>query len=367
MKMLMHCRLRTLLPLLALLASAGSLHAGLIATNEFITTMDATGGTEVDPNIYVFDNYAKTFSTFTVGNANPWNQLQIINGADVEATAGPCNIGSGIGGTNCLIRVSGTGASLIFRSEIRVGDKGNYSRLEIENGATAMVVGQWTIGYRNVEGQGNFNSLVVDGGSLVISNKLNIGYNVNNICNSLVVKNGASCLLAGSGRIVIGRYGASNDVSVIGRPSILHAESTSSGLSIPENGATGYGHHDTLTIVDEALVQIDNASTTAVSVKTTGEGGNYVRLAKGFLAWYGNRTANLSVTTQVALWDGSQYVTPADANEADALKWNATYYTSEQETEAYNATGYSGLAGYTVFTGGQSISGALSTTLIVIQ
>lgn len=55
------------------------------------------------------------------------------------------------------------------------------------------------------------------------------------------------------------------------------------------------------------------------------------------------------------------------SKEAEPLKWSARYYTAEEEEAAFAATGYSGLAGYTVFTGGQSLTGAARATVMVIR
>ena len=341
--------------------------AGIIKENAAVTTpMDATGGTEQNPNVFLFNVYTNTFASFTVGSSNPWNELHILGGSKITST-GAAYVGSNVGSDHSRILVLGTGSSLQVDGELRLGDRSVFNRIDVEDGGELIIGSQSTIGYRATVGLGNDCGFVVDDATVKVRNKLIIGYNANNVRNYILVRNGGTLEIEdlSAARIVIGRQGSTNDITLVGRDSRLLMGASANNLSIPETPSTG--HECTLTLIDAALARIDKNNSTAISVGTSGVGGNRVRFAAGFLAWNGDQRASLNVLTQVSLWNGTAYVTPGSSEEATALKWSARYYTVEEEAAALLATGYSGLGGYTVFTGGKSIAGALKTTLVVVK
>jgi hypothetical protein len=85
-------------------------------------------------------------------------------------------------------------------------------------------------------------------------------------------------------------------------------------------------------------------------------GGCGVRFAAGIFAVAGNRPTHLTYD-KAWLWDG-------DSWEQAPSTWTGVYYADET---AASAAGRSGFGGYTVFSGGKSMAGALKRTLLILQ
>lgn len=372
MKKLIHYRLRSLLPLLALLALAGSLHAGLVATNANITTttLNSAGGTESDPKVCIFNAFSKDWGTtwLIVGSDKPWNLMIVTNGA-VVTTAGSNNYigGDTAGADHNRVLVTGPGTSLSYGAEVRIGSRGSYNNLTVRDSASTTMGGVLYFGRQDLPTQGSYNTLDVDNASMAVSGKVILGYTSNNVNNAISIRNGGVFRSKGTGAngLSIGRYGSSCAVTVSDPGSLL---AISGNLRLGETTTLG-AHHNTLTIQDGALTLLTNTTSTITVSGMPALGGTYIRFADGFLAWNGNHTSGLNVLTQVQLWDGAAFVSPANAGAATALRWRVTLYSADAagEAAALAATGYSGLAGYTVFTGGKSIADALKTTLVVIK
>ena len=360
MKKPKHCRLGALLSLLALLASAGSLQAGLIATNAAIpAAMTATGGTASDPSVYVFDNYAKDFvgTSITLGTAAgaKWIRLEIRNGATVTTTGAGNRIGSDLAAytnSNCSVVVTGTGSSLTMAAG-RLGGMSPNNSLIVNDSGTVNLMGYLTSGYNGTSVCTNNSVLIDDATVNVGTTRFRLGYADGHNYHTLVIRNGG-LLSTTTGRIGI-RYGKYCDFRVEGEGSMISIGSTSAGaLILGEN--TTLPHHNTLTLVDGGVCKLTSATATLTIGVVVSEGGSGLRFAKGIFAVAGNRPTHV-LPANAWLWDG-------DSWEQAPSGWVGTYYVDETAAAAAGRPGY---GGYTVFTGGKSIADALKTTLVVIK
>jgi len=124
------------------------------------------------------------------------------------------------------------------------------------------------------------------------------------------------------------------------------------------------GSNNTLTIENEALVKVGDAIGETISFSIDGGTNNYLRLDGGYIALFGNQITEINdmiVEGFIQLWDGSAWVT---ATLADV---EITEYTNDAagEAAALEATGYSGLGGYTVATA-QAVPEPTTTVLIAL-
>jgi T5SS/PEP-CTERM-associated repeat protein len=113
------------------------------------------------------------------------------------------------------------------------------------------------------------------------------------------------------------------------------------------------GSSNTLAIADSALVKLDGYDIRFDWVAPATN--NYLRLQAGYFAWAGSRAGSIaSKEGYIQLWDdaAAEYKTLSDLTpeERTALNYSVTYYADDASAEV--ATGYSGLGGYTVVTGG---------------
>lgn len=335
----------------SLLAVPGE--AAVIATNAAVTTTTLnTAGTLGDPAVNLLDNYATALTTLSVGStaARPYVELHMQNGATATASSGQMYIGGALGSDNTRVLVDGSTTVLNISVELRF-DRGNYGNLTVQNGGTVATTNAINIGYRtNTDaGQSDNNSVLIDNGTMTATGKLSLGYGTGGDNNSMTIVNGGLYQTSGTQGIAVGRGGINNDLTVSGLGSRLEHNSTGN-FTVGEL-ASSTANNNTLTIEDSGLVKLAATNTFNLNQNVGVGNYNYLQLNGGFLAWNGDRTTFNAFNNNVKLWDGSDYVVLTALNAAE-LNWSATYYTSEQGALAEAATGYAGLANYTVFTGG---------------
>lgn len=346
--------------MLVALAFVGTTQAGIIAQNETVpAAMIATGGTQSDPSVYVFDNYAKDFgsTSIAIGTAigASWIRLEIRNGATVTTTGTANRLGSDNAAyTNAFnsVVVTGPGSALTIGSS-RMGGMSPNNSLIITEGGTVNLTGDLSNGFNNTPVATN-NTIVVDNATLNIvgeATRFRLGYGTGHDYNTLVVRNGG--VVAG----VTGRIGTRNgkycDYRVEGVGSRIEIGYVGMAFTLGESATT---HHNTITLVDGGVIKLTSASSTLSITVDTNQGGSGVRFAQGFLAVMGNRTTHVPAN-RAWLWDGDSWE-PAPGD------WVGTYYADET---AAAAAGRPGFGGYTVFTGGKSIAGALKTTVLIMK
>lgn len=283
------------------LASSGAV-AGLIATNEEVPVPPAmiTGsGTEADIADYVLnDGYV----------------LSVV-------------------GTESAVK------------EFKITD--DWNRLTIsDNAQLSMVWGRVVLGLNN--STSSHNQVVVTGtGSILInpsggSGTFRIGDNTGYGYHNLTVKNGGKVTLV-SGRLAVGaRVGSTNNSLVVtGMNSVVTTHQFNVGYNSAVNG--------TADIMDKSLLKITDERDTMVSMVGT---TNFLRLGGGFVAWITDKTASTSITDAKVkvTQDGGLTWVDGTRDVAGAGYWTSTYYATD--AEALAATGYEGLGGYTIITGG---------------
>lgn len=338
--------------------------AGIIAENDAVpAAMSDTTGTENDPSIYRFsgEEYVKNFGTtlISVGNvagAN-WVRLEITGGAQVWATnaSSAAYIGSASSSftnLNNSVWVMDEGSSLTLGAT-RLGGKSALNTLAVVDGGTLTLNNELRAGYENTGFYSTNNMVLVDGGTLFVNNRLRLGYGVTHDYCSLVVRNGGKVIGSATGRMGA-RSGNYTDYRVEGEGSEIElAYTASSAISLGEAGSP---HHNTLTIIDGGVVKLTNTSGTLTIAVDPNYGGSGVRFAAGIFAVAGNRTTHITYD-KAWLWDG-------EAWEQAPVDWTGTYYADETEAAAAGRPGY---GGYTVFTGGKSMAGALKRTLLLLK
>lgn len=353
-----------LLAAAAALASTGAM-AGVIQTNAGITSsaLAYAAATSGDPAIYVYsDGYDKDWTTqILVGGTSSTNggcdyvQLQINAGSGISSSnTGITYIGiDNTASSYNSVLITGSGASLSVGGALRVGSQGNNNSLTVEAGGILTPGGAIYAGYGTASAFASSNSIVVNNGTIAGSGRsLWLGYQDGAAYNTMTISNGSVVTVgASNSHTTIGRYGDHNNLTVTGAGSKFVQEA--GNFIVTFDGTNSRGDNNTLTIASDALVQIVGTGNGNLSVATT-SAGNYVQFKEGFLAWNGNHTSGLNPLTQVQLWNGSAYVTPTTLTQAVELGWSSTFYSADGDGEAaaLAATGYAGLGGYTVFTGG---------------
>ncbi len=335
--------------------------AGIVAENDAVpAAMSDTTGTENDPSIYRFsDGYVKDFVTalISVGNAPGanWVRLEIIGGAQVWATNG-IYIGGGSSTSVANLYnsawVMGSGSSLTLGAT-RLGGKSALNTLAVVDGGTLTVNGELRSGYDDTGNYCTNNMVLVDGGTLYVNARMRVGYGVTHDYCSLVVRNGGKVIGSATGRMGA-RGGKFTDYRVEGEGSEIELAYTGSGaISLGELSSS---HHNTLTVIDGGVVKLTNSGGTLGIAVDVNEGGSGVRFAAGIFAVAGNRTTHVPAN-RAWLWNGESW-------DAAPVDWVGTYYADETEAAAAGRPGY---GGYTVFTGGKSMAGALKRTLLLLK
>jgi len=327
-----------------------------------------------------------------LGTYGSSNTLTVGGGSTVTVTGTIASFGLGVesttsatgnnafGSTNVLT-VTGTGSALTITgtTAVVVGDFGSSNDIVVAAGATATVnattltLGNWGTDLGTVinpnRKYSQDNTITVSGGStLTLAGALTLG--VKGIDNSLTVTGSNSVADASHGKVIIGQgatglgsaFGSGNS-ALVSDEAVLLAQS----LYLGYDGTTAYSaSENTLTVESDAIVVVGS---TGFGINNTNGSQNYVQLKDGgmiaFLGKYKSTDvtwnqyivtgATVSVTGSVSttitslvdqglikVWDSTTgaYVT---ATSSDV---EVNYYATATEAEA--ATGYSGLAGYSV-------------------
>jgi len=332
-------------------------------------------------------------------------------GAEVKVEKGgylEC-VGSTIGrygyGHN-TVKVDGIGSTWTNLTYINVGWTQKTNSIEVTNGGKVHAVQRISTGYNGGAG----NSITVDGeGSLMTTDDIQLGhrYATNNIVtvqnggkieltDLFVISTGASTY----GNKVIAK-GAGSEISAVsclvgdvGTYSTLEASdqatiTLATALTIGDD-ATGNnnsatfsdrdttasvgsviyiglaGSTNTLTIANEALVKLDGYD---IRIDHNGGTNNFLQMQDGYFAWTGSKVSSLTAKeSKFKLWNKTteefEIVTDLSAAEKEALNYSIVYYATDEEAKA--VTGYDGLGGYTIITGGDNTTPP-EGTLIIIQ
>jgi hypothetical protein len=334
-----------------------------------------------------------------VGNKGSDNTLKILSDADVDI--GENSVWIGCASSNNAVLVDGAGSTLDVSqyegSSIFVGLDGSDNSLTVSNEAKVWTY-DLTLGGYTPKNNGTGNTITVTGyDSLIdVTHYCVVGAGTGNGApgtnNSLTVANGGSFYVIGGDFDLSGGSKASNKVTVTGANSILDVHGTltvdgrynrltatsngritclnlklnnfnikvlasGAGASIATAGSLNIPDDDNVTIDDGALVKVGDADDDTLSLDDPyhQDSGRYIRFSEGYLAWYGNRAdaikaladaGRILIRNNVTLmWDKAAY---SDLKVA--------YYSASQETDAKAATGFTGLAGYTVVTGGHKLT-----------
>ncbi len=325
-----------------LVGLSGLCIADTIAVNGDVPAiMDSAVGVAGNPATYVFDNYEKKFTTgLIVGKNNPNVALIIRNGAKITAETtqwASSYVGEQVGSSNNTLTITGPSSMLNITSQLDTATHG----LKVGNTA-------------------GFNTLNVFNGATVNAKRIDVGMTGGN---SIMVIDNATVNIYD--RIYVANAGGANNLFSIRKQGKLYA--FASGNMRVEFAGTATNNvveiKDFGTIVDCGMIVFDGVSNVVAIIddgllkaRISGNWQNrpkkptsFHHFGGGFLAWQGV-DAILDYKTDIKLWDGTNWIKPTTLAQAEALGWSKTYYATDELALA--ATGYDGLAGYTVFTGG---------------
>ena len=178
-----------------------------------------------------------------------------------------------------------------------------------------------------------------------------MGYGAGQNYNTMALRNGGTFSVTGTW--ACGREGSYNNLTVNGSGS---AFSATSKLFL---GVLAGAEANTVTFENSGLVKLENEN---FNLEVLADADNKVQFAQGYLAIAGNQiefswVPRLYQDYPVELWSGTEWVDAADAGNRAAYGWSETFYSDDEagEAAALADTGYSGLKGYTVWTGGEAI------------
>lgn len=187
--------------------------------------------------------------------------------------------------------------------------------------------------------QGGSNGLItISSGTLISSSNLTVGSSAHG---SLQITNGGVAISTISSVGI--SYSMGNSALLSGQGSMWIANNY---LNVGQyyDGQPG---SNTLTIQDSALVKVGDVEGETINFGTAT--ANFLRLNGGYIALFGDQATWLGVlltNERIQFWNGTSWAT---ATEEDIA---FEYYADDLagETAAQEATGYSGLGGYTVAT-----------------
>lgn len=319
----------------ALFFTPVSLHAALIATDAAVPEQMERGGTAEDYARYIIGEtpgYAKSMEYAWVGAFSSYNELVIQSGASLAT--GSVDIGYQTHTRHNRAIITGAGSRWSVDGALYVGFRGSYNSLEVREGGTLSLTNNLEIGYVNGS---NYNSIVVSGpGSSVEAGSLSMGEN--GVGNTMTVTNGASLTLSRFSRTSIG-YGegaADNQLILDGAGTILRT-----GWLAVGDGEVG----NTLTITNAAL------AVTWMGVSADAESNSVIRLNGGFLAITYDQTDmihDLIAEGALHYWDSASGEWRAGGEEHFQVEFFG--YDADDEAAAEALTGHSGLAGHTIVT-----------------
>ncbi len=339
----------------ASLVGDGSLSAPYRNSEVTFATLDQGGSSSAPVYNFLIDYTSPLFDSttdFTMGASTSWNRFYVTEGSTLDA------LGLVIGGAtqNNMLVLRGTGpddssTTLTVQENVYVGTTGMSNALGIESGADATLgantdsIRSLYLGYVSSAPSSpvvTHSLLTVSGpGSTLSAGQVFVGNNSTanwgTVCNGAKVSS-RNCNIGSSG-------------------SRCHANSVvltddGSEWDMASSVYVGYSgnNENWLLVANGALLKNDNGwSFTS---------GNYVGLAGGFIAFKGDKATaiNNSLTSAFNIfivWDDAGHAW----SYGRTTNVSVTYYDSTQEADAYAATGISGLAGYTVISGGDRILG----------
>jgi T5SS/PEP-CTERM-associated repeat protein len=389
--------MKLILPFSILFSIAGSLAAAVTHTNSEVTT-DTLNSSTKDARTYnvLTDGYVCTSfvgGAVIIGNMNAdysnYNSLTISNGATVNCLGG--TIGEGVSfetrGAHNTVTVTGS-ASRWTCQGLSVGEMGFANTLLIKDGGTVTCDGASIgEGFSRMPDLGGSNKVIVDGqgSSFVDSGDLTLGqFNHNN---ALMIENGASAsarlitlgmerwscngnhlLVTGRGSVLaadlcVGNTGSDSSATV-SDGALLEASSfvISESASTENNQTTVTGKGSTLTIgtkltiggSSKGLLTLANGGIVRCDGSVALSVNGNIRLAKGYLAQVGDKRdayAALVASGSVLVYDTAT----SSWKTATANDVTITYYAEGEDQAAETATGYTGLGGSTVMTGGSNM------------
>ncbi len=336
-------------------------YSGIIATNEDVPlTMDSDQGVAADMATYILDNYdVNNSAPFVVGENNPYNHLIMRNGSVITNTVGNwiyMRIGQNADSSNNIATITGEGTELVLATTA---------------GAQTIYIGS---------AGGNNTLEVLDGARLISTNTINMGSGGGNrfiIDNATVEGWGRfyPCMSGGLNNYVSIRNGGRFNMPAEDRAEI-NASSTNLWMEVRDFGSVlnwRYmrflgGYSNRIVMADEGLIQ-SRYDANWVNYPSDNADVCFYGFAGGYFAQKGTQ-CRLDWNAYIRLWDGNDWVEPSTLAEAEGLGWSKTYYSDDAagEAAALAATGYSGLAGYEVYTGGEPMYPTPpSGTCIIIQ
>jgi len=336
-------------------------YGGIIATNENVPLlMDSDLGVAGDLATYVLDNYDENHAKpFVVGKDNAFNHLIMKNGSVSTNTVDNwyhMYIGQNAGASNNVATITGAGTELILATTygaqtLYVGNSGANNTLEILDGARVSSTNTINIG------SGGGNKFIIDNATFEGWNRFYI------------------CMAAGLDNYVSVRNGGYFYMPTTQRAEI-NASSTNLWFEVRDfqsvvdvhymNFLGGYSNK--VVLADQGLIKA-RFNANWVNYPRANSDVCFYGFAGGYFAWYGT-LGQFDWNKYIRLWDGNDWVLPASLEDAQELGWSEIFYTDDPagEAAALAATGYEGLAGYTVYTGGKPMyPDPPSGTVLIIQ
>lgn len=315
------------------------------------------------------------FDYFCVGNLNPATSADnastlSVSGSSVVNVYGTAFVGAGdiynYGSSDTGTSYSTYGN---YNSMTVSGSGSTFNVFSNADTQTSSDTGTYTDdlcapGTLFVGAVGSHNTLTVSDSGSVSTVKLTVGYGAsdNSACgvgNTLALTSNAT--LTATGAVIVGNYGSGNAITVSGG-----ADATFSGTSLViganagSNSVTVSGSGSTLVCANLTTFSIGTASATGNTLVIENSGlvkvdmvptvatGSYIYIDGGYLAVSGDKSSALATLLS------GHYIkyknTSGVWTTADTSTVSITYYNSSQATEAYNATTYSDLGGYTILT-----------------
>lgn len=376
-------------------ASAGAIHGGLsIGDAGSSNAVTLSGASEL--TLATFNGATANSGALVFGNTGSSNTLTVEGGSKLTVTGNVANFGTGTATTDATAVKSAFGSSNVLTVDgakstlaldgtaaFIIGDNGSNNKLVASNGAVVTIKSSVTLGKSASANLGTIlapvryfaegNQIDISGGSSVTfstaASVLSVGVAGKN--NSVTVAGEDSLLDITTGEIVIGEgtadgtaYGSNNTVAVTDG-AILIAKELYVGSK-----AANYGINNSLVVSSDSLVVV-NAK---LDINSKTGDGNALYIKNGMVAFLGKNYAPDMTWEQYLITGGSSAVKGVAATEtslvdegvikiwdystgayvtAKASDLKLAYYSSEAEAEA--ATGYTGLAGYTVLTTAQNL------------
>ena len=219
---------------------------------------------------------AKPDGLVTISYAGPDLPVGIFRTAQVTvATPGTNNyenvfVGVGAGYDNNSLTVANAGTTLAASGHVVVGVSESGNRLVVSDGATVVASGAdgdpasgALIGYN--AGASN-NSIMVTGAGSTLTSPMGVTVGLNGSGSSMVISNGGAAS-SDIGQIGYAAASSNNSVLVMGIGSAWNNPNSSNGIQV---GVSGQG---TLTVADEAEVNLNSASSGLTLGQNVGSSG----------------------------------------------------------------------------------------------